>query len=56
MLEFHKKRQKNPSKTEPEKRIKDFQEIYSQFDKMTLSSNPQDALNVEFLTVKFIVL
>ncbi len=33
MLEFHKKKSKNPSKTEPEKRIKDFQEIYSQFDK-----------------------
>ena len=33
MLEFHKKKPKNPSKTEPEKRIKDFQEIYSQFDK-----------------------
>ena len=32
MLEFHKKKSKNPSKTEPEKRIKDFQEIYSQFD------------------------
>ena len=33
MLEFHKKKSKNPSKTEPEKRIKDFQEIYSQFDR-----------------------
>ncbi len=33
MLEFHKKKSKNPSKTDPEKRIKDFQEIYSQFDK-----------------------
>ncbi len=33
MLEFHKKKSKNPSKVEPEKRIKDFQEIYSQFDK-----------------------
>ncbi len=33
MLEFHKKKSKNPSKTEPEKRIKDFQEIYSQFGK-----------------------
>ncbi len=33
MLEFHKKKSKNPTKTEPEKRIKDFQEIYSQFDK-----------------------
>ncbi len=33
MLEFHKKKPKNPSKTEPEKRIKDFQEIYSQFGK-----------------------
>ncbi len=32
MLEFHKKKSKNPSKTDPEKRIKDFQEIYSQFD------------------------
>ena len=35
MLEFHKQNQKNPSKTEPEKRIKDFQEIYSQFDAKT---------------------
>ena len=35
MLEFHKKKPKNPSKTLPEKRIKDFQEIYSQFDKST---------------------
>ena len=33
MLEFHKQKPKNPSKTDPEKRIKDFQEIYSQFDK-----------------------
>ena len=35
MLEFHKKNPKNPQKTEPEKRIKDFQEIYSQFDSKT---------------------
>ena len=35
MLEFHKKNPKNPEKTEPEKRIKDFQEIYSQFDSHT---------------------
>ena len=35
MLEFHKKNPKNPEKTEPEKRIKDFQEIYSQFDSQT---------------------
>lgn len=35
MLEFHKKNPKNPDKTEPEKRIKDFQEIYSQFDSKT---------------------
>ena len=35
MLEFHKKNPKNPEKTEPEKRIKDFQEIYSQFDSKT---------------------
>ena len=35
MLEFHKKNPKNPEKTEPEKRIKDFQEIYSQFDSRT---------------------
>ena len=35
MLEFHKKNPKNPDKTEPEKRIKDFQEIYSQFDSRT---------------------
>ena len=35
MLEFHKKNPKNPDKTEPEKRIKDFQEIYSQFDSQT---------------------
>ena len=33
MLEFHKKKPQNPSKIDPEKRIKDFQEIYSQFDK-----------------------
>ena len=33
MLEFHNKKSKNPSKKDPEKRIKDFQEIYSQFDK-----------------------
>ncbi len=32
MLEFHKKNPKNPNKTDPKKRIKDFQEIYSQFD------------------------
>ena len=32
MLEFHKKIPKNPNKIDPEKRIKDFQEIYSQFD------------------------
>ena len=35
MLEFHKKNQQNPDKTEPEKRIKDFQEIYRQFDQNT---------------------
>ena len=35
MLEFHKQKPKNPSKTDPEKRIKDFQEIYSQFDNKT---------------------
>ena len=35
MLEFHKKNPKNPEKTDPEKRIKDFQEIYSQFDSKT---------------------
>ena len=35
MLEFHKKNQQNPHKTEPEKRIKDFQEIYRQFDQNT---------------------
>ncbi len=35
MLDFHKKKPKNPNKTEPEKRIKDFQEIYSQFDSST---------------------
>tara|TARA_B100000927_G_scaffold92802_1_gene74957 strand:- start:2298 stop:3710 length:1413 start_codon:yes stop_codon:yes gene_type:complete len=35
MLEFHKKNPKNPDKTDPEKRIKDFQEIYSQFDSRT---------------------
>ena len=35
MLEFHKQKPKNPSKTDPEKRIKDFQEIYSQFDSKT---------------------
>ena len=32
MLEFHKKNQENPSKTEPKERIKNFQEIYSQFN------------------------
>ena len=31
MLEFHKKNQKNPAKSEAKIRIKDFQEIYSQF-------------------------
>jgi glutamate synthase (NADPH/NADH) small chain len=31
MLEFHKKNQENPSKTEPKERIKNFQEIYSKF-------------------------
>ena len=35
MLKFHKQKPKNPSKTDPEKRIKDFQEIYSQFDNKT---------------------
>jgi len=35
MLEFHKQKPKNPAKTDPEKRIKDFQEIYSQFDNKT---------------------
>ena len=35
MLEFHKQKPKNPSKADPEKRIKDFQEIYSQFDNKT---------------------
>ena len=35
MLEFHKQKPKNPSKSDPEKRIKDFQEIYSQFDNKT---------------------
>ena len=35
MLEFHKKNQQNPDKTVPEKRIKDFQEIYRQFDQNT---------------------
>jgi glutamate synthase (NADPH/NADH) small chain len=41
MLEFHKKNQENPSKTEPKERIKNFQEIYSQFsaeDSVTQSS------------------
>ncbi len=33
MLEFHKKNQKNPSKSDAKIRIKDFQEIYSQFSK-----------------------
>ncbi len=33
MLEFQKKKSNNPSNADPEKRIKDFQEIYSQFDK-----------------------
>ena len=35
MLEFHKQKPKNPAKTDPERRIKDFQEIYSQFDNKT---------------------
>ena len=35
MLEFHKQKPKNPAKTDPKKRIKDFQEIYSQFDNKT---------------------
>ncbi len=35
MLEFHKQKAKNPAKTDPESRIKDFQEIYSQFDNKT---------------------
>ena len=41
MLEFHKKNQENPSKIEPKERIKNFQEIYSQFnteDSITQSS------------------
>jgi len=41
MLEFHKQKPKNPAKTDPEKRIKDFQEIYSQFDNKTSVEHPQ---------------
>ena len=56
MLEFHKKKPKNPSKTEPEKRIKDFQEIYSQFDKNDSVEHLQGAHNAEYRIVKSIVL
>ena len=38
MLEFHKKKQQNPSKSDPQERIKNFQEIYSQF-------NTEDSIN-----------
>ena len=52
MLEFHKKHQQNPDKTEPEKRIKDFQEIYRQFDQIHQLNNHRDVLNVVFLFVR----
>ena len=38
MLEFHKKKQQNPKKTEAQQRIKNFQEIYSQF-------SPEESIN-----------
>ena len=52
MLEFHKKNQQNPDKTEPEKRIKDFQEIYRQFDQNTSVEQSSRCSHVVSLFVK----
>ena len=54
MLKFVKIGQQTPPKREIGKRKDDFKEIYDEFIAQKLKNSQVDALNVEFLSVRFI--